>query len=173
MEREIKTRAQMFGQHLARIRKEKGYSRQQLADMLGVSVQSFGAYERGLQFPTLEKLFRLADFLKVAIADLTGESNNFIDEQILNYRFKRALMLAEKFGAFSPIEDDDGCITFFTSAKVQFNPDDNAVTFGTPDVIRFKNQMDFVKVMEQAEEKAAYEQIALNQAFRKIVFKEK
>lgn len=170
-----KTRAEILGENIAKARRAKKLSRKDVAEMLGVSVQSFGAYERGLQFPTLEKLFRLADFLEVAIADLTGESTNFIDERIWHYRFERALNLSEKaFGNILPIEeDDDGHITIFSSSQVKFNPDDNTVSFGKPDAVRFRNQSDFVQTIELAEEKAAYEQTSLNKALRKMVFKEK
>ena len=73
-----KTVAQILGENLKRIRTEKGVSRKELADTVEITEVNFGKYERGERLPPLDKIFAIADFLKVSVASLTGE-NNFSD----------------------------------------------------------------------------------------------
>jgi DNA-binding XRE family transcriptional regulator len=46
---------------------EKGLSRQDIADAVGVNPQTIGFIERGDYSPSLELAFKLAEFLKVDV----------------------------------------------------------------------------------------------------------
>ena len=49
------------GEKIANLRKEKNYTQEQLAELLGVSRQSISKYESGISYPETEKLIRLGD----------------------------------------------------------------------------------------------------------------
>ena len=62
----------MFGKRLNDTRKEKGYSAQQVADFLHVSVRNYRKYESGDVKPPLEGLVAIADILDVSTDYLLG-----------------------------------------------------------------------------------------------------
>lgn len=65
--------APFFGQRLALIRKEKGYSQEKLAEILGTTRPNIAYYERSAKNPTLDFIQRCADVLEVTAADLIGD----------------------------------------------------------------------------------------------------
>jgi transcriptional regulator with XRE-family HTH domain len=65
--------APLFGQRLALLRKEKGYSQEKLAAMLGTTRPNIAYYERSAKNPTLDFIQRCADALEVTVADLIGD----------------------------------------------------------------------------------------------------
>ena len=66
-----------FGELLAELRKDKGMTQHELADVLHVSIGTISNYEKGVHFPDIEKLVNLADFFDVTTDYLLGrcESN--------------------------------------------------------------------------------------------------
>ena len=66
--------APLFGKRLALLRKEKGYSQEKLAAMLGTTRPNIAYYERSAKNPTLDFIQRCADALGVTVADLIGDS---------------------------------------------------------------------------------------------------
>lgn len=172
MKVEGKTRAQIFGENLERLRKEKGYSRKQLADVVGIKETSLGQYSRGESLAPLDKIFELAEFLNVSILDLTGENPNIKPkDKIFDYRYKKAMDIAKMLFDFPPpAVDSKGYVTIYVPNQVE-HEDDGTVTFkGAVRPLRFKSAKDFVTVMELAESQALYQSFV--EAFKKIVFKE-
>ena len=55
----------MLGNRLNAARKEKGYTAQQMADMLDITISAYRFYENGKARPTLDKLVQIADILDV------------------------------------------------------------------------------------------------------------
>lgn len=55
-----------FGERLNQTRKERGKTAQGMADMLGIGLRSYRAYESGNREPQFENLIRIADFLDVS-----------------------------------------------------------------------------------------------------------
>ncbi len=55
----------MFGKRLNMARKERGYTAQQMADMLHVTIRTYRNYESGTTSPSLGTLVQLADILGV------------------------------------------------------------------------------------------------------------
>jgi putative transcriptional regulator len=49
------------------LRAERGLSRQQLADSLGINVQTVGYLERGDYNPSLELAFRIAEYFELPL----------------------------------------------------------------------------------------------------------
>lgn len=71
---------------LKNLREEKGLSRQQVADMLGISKRTIESYEYGNREPNIEMICKLADFYEVSIDCLlgrTGCQNVTDDESII------------------------------------------------------------------------------------------
>ena len=62
----------MFHENLKILRKEKGFSQEQLAFRLNVVRQTISKWEKGLSVPDAELLIRLADVLEVSVSDLLG-----------------------------------------------------------------------------------------------------
>ena len=54
-----------FGVHLRELRKEKGYTQQQMADMLNISRSTYTYYEIGKSEPGFDCLRKLASILEV------------------------------------------------------------------------------------------------------------
>ena len=56
----------MFPQRLNQTRKSKGFTAQQMADLLGFGIRTYRHYESGHSSPTLETLVQIADILDVS-----------------------------------------------------------------------------------------------------------
>jgi len=63
----------MFNENLKTIRKEKGFSQEQLAVRLNVVRQTVSKWEKGLSVPDAELLIQLAEVLNVEVSDLLGK----------------------------------------------------------------------------------------------------
>ncbi len=55
-----------FGKRLNQTRREQGQTAQQMADMLGIGLRSYRAYESGDREPHFASLIKIADFLGVS-----------------------------------------------------------------------------------------------------------
>ncbi|MEG1506098.1 MAG: helix-turn-helix transcriptional regulator [Bacilli bacterium] len=62
-----------FCEKLQMLRKEKGYSQEQLADLLEVSRQSVSKWESGSTYPEMDKLLSLCKIFNVSLDDLTND----------------------------------------------------------------------------------------------------
>lgn len=65
----------MFGRRLNLIRKQKGYTALQMADLLYINIRSYRAYESANRMPNLHMLVRIADILDVSIDYLLGRDD--------------------------------------------------------------------------------------------------
>lgn len=66
----------MIKDTLKRIRKEKGYTQDDVADFLNVKRQTYSSYERGISLPDIETIKKLTYFFNVSINEL-AESEPF------------------------------------------------------------------------------------------------
>lgn len=55
------------------IRKQNGFTQQQVADMLGISRSAYNGYERGRRSPDVDTIEKLSRFYSVPIARFFGE----------------------------------------------------------------------------------------------------
>lgn len=62
-----------FGQKLARLRHERGYSQERLAELVGVSRQAVAKWEAGESFPELPKLLLLSDCFRQSLDRLVRD----------------------------------------------------------------------------------------------------
>lgn len=62
-----------FGEKIQKLRKEKGFSQEELAENLEVSRQSISNWERDNGLPEIEKILRMSDIFGVTVDDLLRE----------------------------------------------------------------------------------------------------
>lgn len=68
---------QLLGENIQRARKLRGLNQQELADEIGINMQSLSKIERGVNFPTFETLDKIMTYLQVAPNELlSGEWKN-------------------------------------------------------------------------------------------------
>lgn len=77
-----------FGNRLKTSRKSKGIPQTKIADKIGITRQSMGNYETGRQYPTVEILIKIADYLGCSIDYLLGRVDTLTgmskdDEEII------------------------------------------------------------------------------------------
>lgn len=63
----------MFGENLKTLRKQKGFSQEELATRLHVVRQTISKWEKNLSVPDADTLIRLAEILGVSVSELLGE----------------------------------------------------------------------------------------------------
>lgn len=161
----MKTREQIFGENLAKCRIAKGYSRKKLADVLGVTEIYYGSLERGVRQPPLEKIFVLADFLKVSVSELVGDTKETLTHNFFDYRIRRATKLANLAGySVRPLANENLELEIPGERK----QNENGFTQWNR-IIPFKTLNDFVEIFETAEEKAIQDNITFDTAFKSII----
>ena len=62
----------MFGENLKTLRKQKGFSQEELATRLHVVRQTISKWEKNLSVPDADTLIRLAKILEVSVSELLG-----------------------------------------------------------------------------------------------------
>ena len=62
----------MFGENLKTLRKQKGFSQEELATRLHVVRQTISKWEKNLSVPDAGTLIRLAEILEVPVSELLG-----------------------------------------------------------------------------------------------------
>lgn len=63
----------MFGENLKTLRKQKGFSQEELATRLHVVRQTISKWEKNLSVPDADTLIRLAEILEVSAANCWGQ----------------------------------------------------------------------------------------------------
>lgn len=66
----MSTLREQFGCNLRRLRLKEEWTQEQMAERLGMSVNFLSFMERGLKAPSFENLERIAEVLKVGVAEL-------------------------------------------------------------------------------------------------------
>ena len=64
----------MFSENLKTLRKQKGFTQEELAARLNVVRQTVSKWEKGLSVPDAELLTRLAEVLEVPVSTLLGSA---------------------------------------------------------------------------------------------------
>ena len=62
----------MFGENLKTLRKQKGFSQEELATRLHVVRQTISKWEKNLSVPDADTLIRLAEILEMSVSELLG-----------------------------------------------------------------------------------------------------
>ena len=73
-----------FAKNLRKFRKDKGYSQQKLAKILGYGYTAIANYESGRNEPSLDVLIVLAETLGVTLDELLGVEKNPEERRLLS-----------------------------------------------------------------------------------------
>jgi transcriptional regulator with XRE-family HTH domain len=65
--------APLFGQKIAALRQDRGFSQEELAKRLGTTRANIAYYERKAENPTLDFVQRCAEVFGVSVSDLIGD----------------------------------------------------------------------------------------------------
>ena len=79
---------QLLGENIQRVRKFRGMNQQELADAIGINMQSLSKIERGVNFPTFDTLEKITSALGVTPNELlSGEWKNtsHMEQEILKF----------------------------------------------------------------------------------------
>ena len=68
-----------FGAFIQKNRKAKGYTQQELADQLGITLKSVSYFECGLTYPSQENIFKLAEILDMSLDEYIFSCTRFND----------------------------------------------------------------------------------------------
>ena len=73
-----------FSERLKNLRKETGKTQEEIAQILGIQRSSYGEYERGINHPTAETLFKIADLYGVTVDYLAGMTQRREPEPVIS-----------------------------------------------------------------------------------------
>ena len=79
---------ELLGENIQRVRKFRGMNQQELADAIGINMQSLSKIERGVNFPTFDTLEKITSVLGVTPNELlSGEWKNtsHMEQEILKF----------------------------------------------------------------------------------------
>ncbi|MGL6187160.1 MAG: helix-turn-helix domain-containing protein [Clostridium chrysemydis] len=113
----------MFGTRLKELRKDKGLTQSQLADILKTSPSSIGMYEQNRRTPDTETLQTLSDFFNVSVDYLIGKSDikESADDLIKNKQVTIALHNDDGINAELPDEAKQEIENFIEYVKNKYN----------------------------------------------------
>ena len=78
---------QTLGKHIANLRKQKGMSQEEFAELSGKMINTISNIERGLADPRITTLYSFAKTLNISIQDLLVDTpiNNISNNETLNH----------------------------------------------------------------------------------------
>lgn len=159
---DVKELKKTLGRNLERIRKERGISRRELAEAIGITENSFGAYSTGLNFPTLDKLYVLSVLLDVSISDLLGDVRPHAKfKEARNFQINRAIEILNRIG-FSVIDNGE----LFVIKNIVSDAESQARLVRTLNIERYL----LPTLIDDAISFGIQENIPLRQAFLKFCF---
>jgi len=88
-----------FGLKLATIRRKKGFTQVELAEMLNTTTRVISYYERESKNPSLEMVKKIADVLKIKpemLLDIADENNNSTEIEFIDRSLSKKFELAQK-----------------------------------------------------------------------------
>lgn len=86
---------QIMGQRIRAARKSRNMTAEQLAEQIGIAMESLGHIECGVRKPSLQTLYRIAEILDVSLDYLTGRTVSPTESQLQN-RFSDTGLNAEQ-----------------------------------------------------------------------------
>ena len=80
--------------NISKFRKDAGISQTQLAEYLKVSRSNVSTWERGVNPPDVETIFKICDYLNVTVADMFGCDTIDKKNQLSVHGFERDLIIS-------------------------------------------------------------------------------
>lgn len=83
-----------FGERFTETRKKRGFSQEELAELLSTKGPAIGRYERGEAMPSVETAKKIADVFKVSLNYLVGEGMNVSFDKVTLQRLQNVQKLS-------------------------------------------------------------------------------
>ena len=115
-----------LGLRLAELRRQHGYSQEELADKLGVSRQAVSKWERGEASPDTDNLIELAKIYNMSLDDLLNLDPTKPDEDFVDG-------ISNPFKPGIHIQDDDGSSVHIQEDGIHIQEDGETVHVGAGD----------------------------------------
>ena len=164
---EIRRKMQItFGKNLEQRRKERGITRKDLAELIGIKETSYGAYCTGRNFPSIDKLIKLAITLDCSITELVGDNPNM--EYSPQSRIAHALKITMAAG-FDFTDIDKKPFTINLNSGDIFKSEKGLKTNITLEKLEFESIDDFGRIIEIIEMKAITENITFKDALQNLI----
>lgn len=80
--------------NIAKFRKDAGISQTQLANFLKVSRSNVSTWERGVNPPDVETIFKICEYLNVTVADMFGCDTIDKNNQLSVHGFEKDLVIS-------------------------------------------------------------------------------
>jgi len=106
-----------FEQKLQNLRKEHGFSQEELADKLGVSRQAVSKWETGLSYPETEKLITLSKLFDVSLDEFLKEMPEVNNTEIKNIADKSRIADNDNSSFNNPYKDENKTQSSFVSLE--------------------------------------------------------
>ena len=106
-----------FAENLRKLRRERGFTQEVLAEKLGVSFQTVSRWENGVVYPDIELLPVIADFFEVRVDELLGCTKEDKDKN-----------LQKRWEEYEKLSDPEKQYAFLKAMKRDF-PKDYMVPF--------------------------------------------
>jgi transcriptional regulator with XRE-family HTH domain len=107
----MKKRSINFGERLKTIRRSKGFTQYQLADMLNTSQRMIAHYEKDGNRPRLDKVKDIANALNVSVEDFLEDSKPVKKEEDVSYKIMKKVRIIEKL----PVRDQKAIFRLINS----------------------------------------------------------
>lgn len=75
----------IFGENIKILRKSKGYTQEDFAELVGVSFQAVSKWERGESYPDITLLPAISKLFNISIDELLGNIDNYSESDIKHY----------------------------------------------------------------------------------------
>lgn len=108
----------VFGENLESLRKQKNLSRKELADAIGITETSLGAYAQGRRSPTLDKIWHLAVKLDCSIGELLGDVPIIPDDE---RKVQAAIKILREAGLVPLLLTEDALVVLNNSEEAATN----------------------------------------------------
>ena len=95
-----------FAENIRKLRRENGFTQEQLAEKVGVSFQTVSRWETGVVYPDIETLPILAEIFETRVDELIGCTKNDKDK-ILEKRWNIQLNGVGRSTPFFPLRGKD------------------------------------------------------------------
>ena len=164
---EIRRKMQItFGKNLEQRRKERGMTRKDLAELIGIKETSYGAYCTGRNFPSIDKLLKLAITLDCSITELVGDNPNV--EISHNSRIAHALKITMAAGFVLTNINRRPLVMTLSSGDI-FKSERGLKTNISLEKLEFESIDDFGRIIEMIEMKAVTENITFKDALQILI----
>jgi len=142
-----------FGERLARLRKEKGLTQDDIANKIGISPQAVSKWENDISSPDIAIIVSLAEILGVSTDVLLGREEEKKDEGIhINAEVvddDQKIKANAHISGGVHLKDDDGSEVHIDSTGIHINSSDGNVDLSLDNIEKQKKRSKF-KTFEEA-----------------------